>query len=62
MKSFEQLAQSAYETYREAHHKALPGLADEFPMLTWSEISKTVEADFWIAAVKQVAAEIATIH
>lgn len=62
MKSFEQLAESAYDAFWKEHQKALPGLAAEFPMLPWSEIAQTAEKNFWVAAVKQVAAEISAIH
>ncbi|MDO8769552.1 MAG: hypothetical protein Q7K57_12780 [Burkholderiaceae bacterium] len=58
MKTFEQLAASAYHAYSKqaggkdyVHH----------PLPTYDKLSPEMQA-CWVAAVKQVAAEIAAIH
>lgn len=62
MKTFEQLAQSAYEAYTKERTKALPGYAAEFPPLPWAEAAQTIEGDCWITAAKQLWAEFAAMH
>lgn len=58
MKSFDQLAQSAYAAYvKQASGRTLNGL----PLLTWERLSDEHKA-CWIAAAKQLWAEFAAIH
>ena len=58
MKTFEQLAESAYNAYRkQAGGKTFDGRL----MPDFSVLGEKVTAN-WVAAVQQVAAEIAAIH
>lgn len=57
-KSFEQLAQSAYEAYRK-HVNAGMDFHDE--LCPWEELSDTDRAE-WIPVAKQLWAEFAAIH
>lgn len=60
MKTFPQLAESAYTAYRKKaieHDRRTPaGYANQ-----WDELDVVTQA-CWVAAVQQVAAEIAAIH
>jgi hypothetical protein len=58
MKTFEQLAQSAYKAFCKQFG---PLANDEHPHPTWDELGPLSKSS-WIAAAKQVAAEIAAIH
>ena len=60
MKSYAQLAQAAYEAYRkQAIALDEEGLAAHAE--TWAELEPTTQA-CWLAAVKQVVAEVAVVH
>lgn len=58
MKSFDQLAQSAYAAYvKQAAGKTLNG----FPLVAWDKLGDEHKA-CWIAAAKQLWAEFSAIH
>lgn len=61
MKTFEQLAQSAYKAYRKQAISTddSEGLAEHAEV--WGELEEGTRA-CWVAAVKQVSAEIAALH
>lgn len=60
VKSFEQLAQAAYEAYRkmavEIDQEGMAGYAE-----SWAELEHGTQA-CWIAAARQLWAEFAAIH
>jgi hypothetical protein len=60
MKSFEQLARSAYAAYRQRQLDSGSGaLAMQIP--PWDQLTTPVQLD-WIAVAKTVVAEMATVH
>ena len=60
MKSFDQLAQSAYEAYRKAAIEIDgEGLAEH--AMQWAELDDGTRS-CWLAAAKQMLAEIAALH
>lgn len=58
MKTFPQLAQSAYRTYCKKFGDVA---ANGHPHPTWDQLG-ALNQESWIEAVKQVAAEIAATH
>lgn len=60
MKSFEQLARSAYAAYRE---RQLASGSNTLAMQTppWDQLTTPAQLD-WIAVAKTVVAEMATVH
>lgn len=56
MKSFEQIAQSAYLAHAKELHRRVG-----VNVLTWSQLPAN-ERECWIAAAKQLWAEFAAIH
>ena len=60
MKSFDQLAQSAYEAYRKAAIELdEEGLAEH--AMQWAELEDATRS-CWQAAAKQMLAEVAVLH
>lgn len=58
MKSFESIAQAAYETFRAQLHHAYP---DDRPVLPWGELrAETRQA--WISAAQTMADLIMQVH
>ena len=58
MKTFEQLAQSAYKTFCKRFGKVA---IDGRPHATWDELG-TLRQECWLEVAKHIAAEIAAIH
>lgn len=57
MKSFEQLARSAFGAYKKKSAQSFRDLSE----LTWDDLDeKTREA--WLEVAKQIVAEMATVH
>lgn len=60
MKSFEQIAQAMYRAYqKQARQIDEEGLAEH--ALQWADLDAGTQG-CWIAAAKQAAAELATVH
>ena len=57
-KSYEQLAQSAYEAYRKGINV---GMEDVDKLCPWEELSES-ERQEWVPVAKQLWAEFAAIH
>lgn len=57
MKSFEQLARAAFETYKKKRCPLLP--ADQTS--SWEQLDEATR-DAWRAVARQIVAEMATVH